>query len=79
MEDKEKNIWLGTKGTGLFLLTPKSLNQYSITHFKHRSEDPYSISDNSIYSIFQDSRRLLWWRIESVYPRKQRFPHIYPQ
>lgn len=60
MEDKEKNIWLGTKGAGLFLLTPKSLNQYSITHFKHRSEDPYSISDNSIYSIFQDSRNRIW-------------------
>ena len=60
MEDSEKNIWLGTKGAGLFLLTPQGTGRYSITNFKHHPENPYSISDNSIYSIFQDSRHRIW-------------------
>lgn len=60
MEDKEKNIWLGTKGAGLFQLTPKGINRYSVTCFKHQPNNPYSISDNSIYSIFQDSHNRIW-------------------
>lgn len=60
MEDKEKNIWLGTKGSGLFLLTQKGPKQYAVTPFKHQPENPYSISNNSIYSIFQDSRNRIW-------------------
>lgn len=60
MEDKEKNIWLGTKGSGLFLLTQKGPKQYAVTHFKHQPGNPYSISNNSIYSIFQDSRNRIW-------------------
>ena len=57
---KEKNIWLGTKAAGLFQLTPKGINRYSVTCFKHQPNNPYSISDNSIYSIFQDSHNRIW-------------------
>lgn len=60
MEDKDKNIWLGSKGAGLFRLTPKNINRFSITHFEHQPNNPYSISDNSIYSIFQDSHNRIW-------------------
>ncbi|MFV0588960.1 response regulator, partial [Bacteroides reticulotermitis] len=60
MEDKEGQIWLGSKDNGIFLLQKTKANQYSIRHFKHHPTDPYSISNNSVYSIFQDSRRNIW-------------------
>lgn len=60
MEDKDGNIWLGTRNSGLFQLKKKGVNQYSIQHFKHNPDDPYSLSNNSIYTILQDSRNNIW-------------------
>lgn len=60
MEDKDGNIWLGTKDVGLFLLKRTSATHYSIQHFSHQPNDSYSLSNNSIYSIFQDSRNNIW-------------------
>ena len=72
LEDKEGNIWLGTKDIGLFQLKSTGVSQkigvnqkarenhYSIHHFKHQPNDPYSLSSNSIYTIFQDSRNNIW-------------------
>lgn len=60
MEDKDGNMWLGTKDAGLFLLEKKEANHYSIRHFEHQPADPYSLSHNSVYAIFQDSRGNIW-------------------
>ena len=60
LEDKDGNIWLGTKEIGLFLLKKTGANHYSIHHFEHQTNDPYSLSSNSIYAIFQDSRNHIW-------------------
>ena len=53
LEDKDGNIWLGTKEIGLFQLKKTGANHYSIHHFEHQTNDPYSLSSNSIYAIFQ--------------------------
>ena len=60
LEDKDGNIWLGTKEIGLFQLKKTGANHYSIHHFEHQTNDPYSLSSNSIYAIFQDSRNHIW-------------------
>ena len=60
LEDKDGNIWLGTKDIGLFQLKKTGVNHYSIHHFEHQPNDPYSLSSNSIYAIFQDSRNNIW-------------------
>lgn len=59
-EDKEHNIWLGTKDNGLYLLRPERDNSYRITHHLSDKNNPYSISSNSIYSILQDSAGRIW-------------------
>lgn len=59
-QDKDKNIWLGTKEDGLFILQPEKENQYRIKKYLPDKEDPYSISCNSIYSILQDSLGRVW-------------------
>lgn len=51
LEDKDGNIWLGTKEIGLFQLKKTGANHYSIHHFEHQTNDPYSLSSNSIYAI----------------------------
>ena len=60
LEDKDGNIWLGTKEIGLFQLKKTGANHYSIHHFEHQTNDPYSLSSNSIYAVFQDSRNNIW-------------------
>lgn len=62
VEDKLGNIWIGTKGEGLFQLKPKSNGKYSFStnNYKHNTSDPYSISCNDVYSIFPDSNSRIW-------------------
>lgn len=62
LQDRKKNIWLGTKGNGLFKLEqvgPQADN-YKITHFVHDDEDLYSISSNVVYSLIEDSDARVW-------------------
>lgn len=61
MQDREGNIWIGSKGNGIFILKEKSQgNSYSIAHYKHSPNDPYSLSHNSVYNIFQDRNGRVW-------------------
>lgn len=42
------------------MLTPKNENNYEVTQYIPREDDPYSISSNSVYSILQDSKGRMW-------------------
>lgn len=60
-QDSEGNIWIGTKGNGVFKVrkTEKKL-QFSVVHFKKDPTDIFSLSENSVYSIFQDKKGNIW-------------------
>jgi len=61
-KDKAGVLWIGTWGSGLNQLVP-SINEESPPIFKHWVNDPLnpqSLSDNSIYSIFEDRSGVLW-------------------
>lgn len=61
LEDKDRNMWIGTKGEGVYKLTPTGANNaYKISRFKNIPYDLYSLSDNSVYSIFQDKNGKIW-------------------
>ncbi len=54
--DTKNNLWIGTEGGGLNLLTEKSRKtDFSFINFRHKTETPNSISNNIIYSINEDS------------------------
>lgn len=61
MEDDSHNLWIGTKGEGIYKLTPTASKiHYNIEQFKHSSDNLYSLSDNNVYSIFQDKQKRVW-------------------
>ena len=60
-EDSQNNIWLGTKGEGAYKLTRiQGIEGFNIHQYKHNPNDIYSLSDNSVYSIFEDDNRNIW-------------------
>lgn len=62
LEDRQGNIWLGTKYKGVYLLERKPGGKYSfsVRHFMNDPADPFSLNDNKIYSLYQDSKQRIW-------------------
>lgn len=60
MKDKKGNIWMGSKWDGIFRLKRDGENRFKIQKFAHEENDPFSLSNNSIYSIYQDSHERIW-------------------
>lgn len=59
-QDNRGNLWLGTKGNGIYKIEPQGGYRYNITNFQYSSDNPYSLSSNNVYSIFQDSKERIW-------------------
>ncbi len=60
MEDRNGNLWIGTKGNGIYKLTPQGTFKYQIFHYKNNPNDPYSLNNDNIYSIFEDKKGRIW-------------------
>ena len=61
IQDQDKNIWIGTKGSGVYKLTgTDNPFSYRVQHFQHRSSDLFSLSNNDVYCIFQDHIKRIW-------------------
>ena len=58
LEDSKRNIWIGTKGTGLIKLIPENNDQqnpkYKLERFRYNRLDNNSLSNDNIYSIIED-------------------------
>lgn len=61
-EDREHRVWVGTKGDGVYLLTPTNTarTSFNITHFLHDASDDGSLHSDTIWNIRQDSRGQIW-------------------
>lgn len=61
MKDKQGRYWIGTKGNGLFCAEPSEKGlDFNFTQYTYRAEDIYSLSNNSIYSLYQDQQGAIW-------------------
>lgn len=60
--DSEKNIWIGTKGQGLYKLTPLNGegNHFKLKQYKQDAHDGYSLSNDAVYDIHEDSEGRIW-------------------
>lgn len=60
-QDNQSNIWIGTRGDGLYKLIPQDNPfTYKVINFKMDESDPYSITSNDIYTVFQDKSNRIW-------------------
>lgn len=57
VEDRENNLWIGTKQTGVSKL---NLTSESITNYKYSSLNPQGISSNNVRKIMLDREGKLW-------------------
>jgi PAS domain S-box-containing protein len=56
--DREKNLWIGTSGHGLFRFDPR---QKSIDrHYIHVPNDNSTLSHNDVQTLFMDTEGILW-------------------
>lgn len=61
LEDSRGRMWLGSRNHGLFLATPKGNGAgYTIRNYRHRADDTSSLSNDAVYSIYEDSNHRIW-------------------
>ncbi len=60
--DKNSNFWIGTFGGGLNTFNQNSIKNNSIKFKKyiHDQDDKYSLSDNRVYAIYEDTQGYIW-------------------
>ena len=63
MQDKQGNVWIGTKGDGLYRARQKENTatlSFSLEQFKNSPDDIYGLSHDAVYSIFEDRKGHIW-------------------
>ena len=63
MQDKEGNMWFGTQGGGLNKLIYDYEDETSdpvFVHYQNDENDPESLSDNDVLSLYEDGRGNIW-------------------
>ncbi len=63
LEDSEGMLWIGTNGGGIFRL---DRNKNSLLFLKHNPDDPSSLDQGKINTIYQDSKDRLWIAIYNM-------------
>ncbi|MCD7973210.1 MAG: ATP-binding protein [Candidatus Azobacteroides sp.] len=63
MQDKNRNLWFGTKGSGLFKVKKVKTEtgfECTLENYRSNPENIYSLSNDNIYSLFEDSSGRIW-------------------
>lgn len=83
LNDKTGHLWIGTENGGLDRITLNSIQKDKVVfqHFQFNPYDNASLSNNSIYSLFEDRDGGIWVGtygdgINYYHPLKEKFLHI---
>ena len=60
LEDQSGMLWIGTTGGGLSRMTRDDAGKVLFTHYRHDPNNPASLSNDNINSIFEDQSGVLW-------------------
>lgn len=55
-EDSQGRIWIGTKGQGLYVVSP----QGAVSHYMPDASNPYALNNAAIYDIDEDCQGNIW-------------------
>ena len=60
--DRSGNLWIGTQDGGLnkLIISENDKTSPVFLHYQHDPNDPHSISDNSVLTIYEDNDGFLW-------------------
>ncbi|MFZ4455056.1 MAG: hybrid sensor histidine kinase/response regulator transcription factor [Bacteroidales bacterium] len=75
IQDRDGFVWVGTWIDGLFKIDTKK-GKYNYQQFKHDSNDPQSLADNTVYSLVEDNKGKIWILSQlglGVIPNKNKF------
>ena len=59
-QDRHGDIWLATKGNGLFRMTINEGGSITLNNYRHDEADKYSLSHDAVYQTVGDSDGNLW-------------------
>ncbi len=79
--DKDSTLWIGHLHEGISLLRTTEWRKGKFSHLMAKQNDDHSISNNSVYSLLQDSVGAVWvgtngGGINIFYPYCEKFSHI---
>ncbi len=62
MQDSKGVMWLATKGDGLVRAerTSPAASTYKLTRYRSDDSDMYSLSNNNVYSVYEDHHGRIW-------------------
>jgi signal transduction histidine kinase/ligand-binding sensor domain-containing protein/DNA-binding response OmpR family regulator len=65
MQDSKGILWIATKGDGLIRAERTDAHngddeRYRLTRYTHDERNPYSLSNNQVYCVYEDSTGRLW-------------------
>ena len=60
LEDRNHQIWLGTKPEGLFRLREQGEGGFTLKHFLYDQQNAWSLAADNIYDLQQDAQGRLW-------------------
>lgn len=58
MQDRQGTLWIGTRGEGL-IKADKLGENYRLSRFRYSESDIYSLSDNSVFWLYEDDKGLI--------------------
>lgn len=82
LEDRYHRIWVGTEGGGISVFLKPGISQdlKLYKQFSHTTDNDNSISDNRIYSIYEDLEGFIWIGtgngVDRYNPSTQTFKHL---
>ncbi|MDL2230233.1 response regulator, partial [Alistipes sp. OttesenSCG-928-L06] len=59
-QDAEGDIWLGTRGQGIFRISGSRTERFRVRQFEPDPDDPRSLGNGHIFSLHTDARGRLW-------------------
>lgn len=61
LEDSRGYLWVATYNAGVFRL---NLKTQKWDHYTYNPDNPYSVTGNSVISLFEDARQIMWFGTE---------------